>query len=170
MKCTQCGNKSFFQNEGFGFEVGGDGYLHIPKSSEIKRFICTNCGQVIWFDLWPVERLRELNAEMKEANLAVSHIEDEIKAYNTGIQQSLIQQALSKIQILDAMIKDENNTLKVVNEAIQKKDILTSELKRLNIEFSNKNYYFSIELAEKKKVVNRWQSELDEFYKRFQIV
>jgi len=162
LKCTQCGNESFFQNNDLGFWVNGDASVDVSKS--LRNFICTKCGYVIWFNLGPVEKLSELNAGLNRAKSAVSQIENEIEIFNSIDYQLEKQQAQSEIQRLDILIKDENNSLKVIKESITNMNQLTKKVKSFDGILSSKKTNLYKKLDDANNTLNNYQKEIAAFY------
>jgi uncharacterized small protein (DUF1192 family)/predicted nucleic-acid-binding Zn-ribbon protein len=125
MKCILCGCEKFYKTADLGLYV--EDFVKVnSNSSSLERFICCECGHVEFFDLFPINRGKELKEKVESTRETIEKLNNELAVIKEKIPPLKKEYANQhKISM------DENNSVKSVNEAKQKMLDLQKEISQL---------------------------------------
>lgn len=119
MKCPNCGCSDFYEDilrTGMGCTEGGSGVPITVYGQPVTAYLCKKCGRI---ELYGEESLKAI--KKSEALIA--------KRENERIAAERRREALLKEkETLEAIVNDENQTVKVVKQATKRLEEIKKEL------------------------------------------
>ena len=123
-KCTQCGNIDFIKIRNYPYSYSYDAGEH--KSKYLEIYVCNKCGHIEQFYLKFIKRNNELDSLMKE-NEEIQELKANIdlkKKYRQEVEKQVDETIEEKINDLEKIIINKNNTVLVVEHAQKEMDNL----------------------------------------------
>ena len=124
MKCPNCGCQDFYDLTLFtdkNYFDGGGGEVYLSGQFKLHAYLCKKCGKV---ELYSPDGLFGIKAQEKK------HAEEEAARFAAEKRKEFL---LKEKERLEAFIKDENQTVKAVNQAKEDLDKVRSELRDLGV-------------------------------------
>lgn len=123
MKCPNCGGQIFYEREittNGNCTEGGAWQPILLGSFQMMGFICKNCGRVEIYCPGSPESFKKQEAAQKKA------------AEEEQTRQQRVEELNNRKKVLNAIVSDENQTVKAVREAKEELVRIDEELKVLN--------------------------------------
>ena len=133
IKCTNCG-KSNFSIFCFSFKTGCCeciGTEHEAYNENIEPYACEECGRIELFSNKSNQQTLYEEAQFEKEKLEHASKTEQIKKEKSSLEK--------QINELKKLVNDDNQTVKVVNEAKQQLDKLEKRLHGLSAEPCSKN-------------------------------